>query len=116
MHQHGWSHCMVQCLQGNVISFLIQDIKIYESFFPICSGVACGIYTTNSAEVCEHILKDSGSRIIVVENEVLLEKILKCRNNCQIDKIIMYGDEIKNSHNGLVISVSTFLELRLKCA
>ena len=44
--------------------------------FFFLSGVGCGVYTTNSAEVCEHILKDSGARIIVVENQTYLDKIL----------------------------------------
>jgi long-subunit acyl-CoA synthetase (AMP-forming) len=72
------------------------------------SGVACGIYTTNSADACEYILKDSGARIAVVEDEIQLEKFLKCKATCQIDAIIQYTGEVKNSYMGLVQSVCFF--------
>ena len=70
------------------------------------SGVGCGIYTTNSAEACEYILKDCGSQIIVVENKQQLEKIVKCKQDgCTIKKIIQYSGSIENNYDGLVMSV-----------
>ena len=75
--------------------------------FFLFSGVACGIYTTNSAEACEYILQDSSSEIVVVENKEQLAKILKCKEKCKIKRIIQYKGEVADSHNGLVISVSS---------
>ena len=69
-------------------------------------GIGCGIYTTNSAEVCEYILKDSGAQIVIVENEVHLNKFLECRETCPISVIVQYTGKVKESHNGLVKSVS----------
>ena len=36
-----------------------------------------GIYTTNSPEACYFVASDSKANIIVVENKVQLQKILK---------------------------------------
>ena len=70
------------------------------------SGISCGIYTTNSVEQNEIILRDSGSKIVIVENKQQLEKILKCiENNCEIARIIQYQGVPENNYNGLVMSV-----------
>ncbi len=78
------------------------------------SGVSCGIYTTNSVETCEYIIKDSGTRIVVVENQILLEKILKCKETCDIDVIIQYSGDVKDSYNGLVKTVGSVKKLKTK--
>ena len=70
------------------------------------SGIGCGIYTTNSVESCEHVLLDSGARIVIVENQLQLDKMLKCTKTCRIDAIIQYIGEVENNYNGLVKSVS----------
>jgi long-chain-fatty-acid--CoA ligase ACSBG len=69
------------------------------------SGVGCGIYTTNTSEACEYILKDSKSQIVVVENQQQLDKILKCKDKLPLKKIIQYSGTVENNHGGLVISV-----------
>lgn len=81
-------------------------LQLFYNNFLNYSGVACGIYTTNSAEACEFILKDSGSEIVVVENKDQLEKILKCKDKCNLKSIIQYKGEVENNHNGLVMTVS----------
>uniref|UniRef100_T1IW95 long-chain-fatty-acid--CoA ligase n=1 Tax=Strigamia maritima TaxID=126957 RepID=T1IW95_STRMM len=43
-------------------------------------GFSAGVYTTNSAEACYHVLNDCEANIVVVENDVQLEKILKIRD------------------------------------
>ena len=43
----------------------------------MAGGVAAGIYTTNSAECCKYILAHSGAQFCVVENRVMLDKILQ---------------------------------------
>ena len=65
------------------------------------------MYTTNSAEQNEIILRDSNSRVIVVENKQQLEKIIKCKeNNCDVKRIIQYNGIPENNYDGLVMSVS----------
>uniref|UniRef100_T1IJB7 long-chain-fatty-acid--CoA ligase n=1 Tax=Strigamia maritima TaxID=126957 RepID=T1IJB7_STRMM len=43
-------------------------------------GFTAGIYTTNSADACYHVLNDCEANIAVVENELQLDKILKIRD------------------------------------
>ena len=65
-----------------------------------------GIYTTNTPEACEHVINDSMSQIVVVENNDQLKKILKIKDNCKyLKSIVQYTGEVQDSHNGLVISV-----------
>ncbi len=80
----------------------------------IYSGISCGIYTTNSADACEHILRNCGARIVVVENQIHLDKILKCLQTCRIDKIVQYTGTVQNSHNGLIFTVSVLMFLIIK--
>ncbi len=68
-------------------------------------GVACGVYTTNSAESCEYILNDSKSKIVVVENKQQLDKILKYKDRLDLIKIVQYNGTVENDHKGLVIEV-----------
>jgi long-chain-fatty-acid--CoA ligase ACSBG len=74
-------------------------------------GIGCGIYTTNSAEACEYVLTDSKSRIVVVENKIQLDKILKSKDRTNLIKIIQYTGTVENNHDGLVIDWNSFLEI-----
>ncbi|XP_031573621.1 long-chain-fatty-acid--CoA ligase ACSBG2-like [Actinia tenebrosa] len=56
----------------NAPEWLISDLGA------ICAGgLAVGIYTTNSPEACHFVASDSKCNIIVVENKIQLDKILK---------------------------------------
>lgn len=74
-------------------------------------GVGCGIYTTNSVEQIEYILKDCRARIVVVENAALLKKVLECAKNVEVSKIIQYSGEVENTH---VLSVIFYKKLFVK--
>uniref|UniRef100_T1IGS3 long-chain-fatty-acid--CoA ligase n=1 Tax=Strigamia maritima TaxID=126957 RepID=T1IGS3_STRMM len=55
-------------------------------------GLPTGIYSTNSADACFHILSDSAANIAVVENETQLEKILSIRSMLpNLKTIIQYS-------------------------
>ena len=41
------------------------------------SGIACGMYATNTPETCQFIAEDSKMTIAVVEDQVQLDKFLK---------------------------------------
>jgi long-chain-fatty-acid--CoA ligase ACSBG len=76
--------------------------------------VGSGIYTTNTPEACEHVINDSLSQIVVVENNDQLKKILKIKDNCKyLKSIVQYTGEVQDSHNGLVISVGILFLLFL---
>ncbi|CAF0978778.1 unnamed protein product [Brachionus calyciflorus] len=70
-------------------------------------GVACGIYTTISAEQIEYILRDSGSKIIIVENKQLLDKVINYKDQLGLKKIIQYSGTIENNHGGFVMASGT---------
>ena len=62
-----------------------------------CSGFAAGIYTTNSAEACEYVVSNCKANIVVVENDVQMQKILKVKANLpHLKAIIQYTGEIKD--------------------
>ncbi|RNA00070.1 long-chain-fatty-acid-- ligase ACSBG2 [Brachionus plicatilis] len=73
----------------------------------IAGGVGCGIYTTNSVEQIEFILKDCKAKIVVVENAALLKKVVNCSKSLEISKIIQYSGEVENTH---VLSWNEFME------
>lgn len=66
------------------------------------SGLATGIYTTNSAEACQYVAHNARCNVIVVENDHQLQKILSVRNKLPYLKaIIQYRGKPKNSHAGV---------------
>ena len=70
----------------------------------LAGGVSVGIYTTNSAEMCQFIISDSNSRIIIVENNEQLYKILSIVDKTKLEAIIVYNDTI----NEEILSKSNF--------
>jgi long-chain-fatty-acid--CoA ligase ACSBG len=79
----------------------------------MAGGVGCGMYATNSAEACAFQLKDSGAKIVVVENKKQLDKIVETRAETGVQKVIVYSEEVKEEdrHDGLVISWKEFINL-----
>ena len=54
-------------------------------------GFATGIYTTNSPEACRYVLENAKCQIVVVENDVQLQKILQVKDQLpEIRSIIQY--------------------------
>ncbi|XP_018376144.1 PREDICTED: long-chain-fatty-acid--CoA ligase ACSBG2-like isoform X2 [Trachymyrmex cornetzi] len=56
------------------------------------SGLATGIYTTNSPEACQYCAEYSRANIIVVEDEKQLQKILQIKHNLPYLKAIIQYD------------------------
>lgn len=68
------------------------------------SGFAAGIYTTNSPDACLHCLTTSNANIVVVENEMQLQKILQVKDKAPLLKaVIQYTG---NPSDSSVLSVS----------
>lgn len=55
------------------------SLFFFSIFFPLsyCSGLAVGIYTTNSPEACHYVAENCSANILVVENHTQLQKILQ---------------------------------------
>lgn len=66
--------------------------KINDLLFCSFSGLATGIYTTNSPEACQYCAEHSKANIIVVEDRKQLEKILQIKKNLpNLKAIIQYS-------------------------
>ena len=55
-------------------------------------GLATGIYPTNGTEACKYILEQSNCSILVVEDQVQLDKVLQLRGELpNLKKIVQYS-------------------------
>lgn len=77
--------------------------------FPLYRGFAVGIYATNSAEACLYNLESSSANIVVVENDVQLQKILKIKDRASTLKAIIQYSGTPNDPS--VYSVRSILKL-----
>ncbi len=71
-----------------------------------------GIYTTSSASQVAYILKDSRSRIVFVENEEQLDKILTVRDACpNLRHAVVFETEgLRGFSDPMVMTCAEFLE------
>jgi len=61
----------------------------------LAGGFAAGIYTTNEAPACEFIIEHSSARVVVVDGQKQLDKILSIRSRLpKLKAIVMYRDEM----------------------
>ncbi|XP_074650379.1 long-chain-fatty-acid--CoA ligase ACSBG2-like isoform X2 [Tubulanus polymorphus] len=59
-------------------------------------GLAVGIYTTNSPEACHYVADNCAANIIVVENNVQLQKILQVKDKLpHLKAIVQYKGELE---------------------
>ncbi|XP_074059870.1 long-chain-fatty-acid--CoA ligase ACSBG2-like isoform X2 [Macrotis lagotis] len=83
----------VGILGFNSAEWLIADIGAI-----FAGGLAVGIYTTNSPEACEYVINHSKINILVVENNMQLQKILQVKEKLSYLKaIIQYRGVIKEN-------------------
>lgn len=83
----------VVCIIGfNSPEWFISDLAaIYAG------GVAAGIYTTNSPEACLYCISHSKAKIVVVEDDVQLTKIMQIRKKApDLKAIIQYTNPVKS--------------------
>jgi len=78
--------------RGGVVSILSENRPewLYADFGARCMGmIGNGIYPTSAPEQVAYILNDSGSRVVIVENEEQLSKVLAVRDRCpQLQTIV----------------------------
>ena len=101
---------------GDVVSVLSEDRPEW-AFIDIgaqCIGViGNGVYPTSAPEQLEYILADSGSRLLVVENDEQLDKALAVRGRCaRLEKIVVLDRKgLRRFSDPQVIDFEAFLEL-----
>jgi len=67
----------------------------------LAGGFAAGIYTTNEPEACKYIIEHSSARVVVVDGQKQLDKILEIRSQLpKLKAIVMYRDETFSDPQG----------------
>jgi long-chain acyl-CoA synthetase len=80
-------------LSNTVREWLYGDLAILSA-----GGICSGIYPTDAASQVEFLLQDSGSRIVLVEDEEQLDKVLQVRERLPLLQRIVVFD-MKGLHN-----------------
>lgn len=83
--------------RGDVISVLSENVPewLYTDMGVMgMGGITNGVYTTDSARQLEYLIRDSATRVLMVENEEQLDKILEVRANCPtLRKVVVFDME-----------------------
>ncbi len=83
--------------RGQVVCVLAENRPewLYVDMGAQCMGiVGNGVYPTSSAGQLQHILMDSGSRMLFVENQEQLDKAMEIRAQCpQLQRIVVMDRE-----------------------
>lgn len=83
--------------RGQVVCVLAENRPewLYVDMGAQCMGlIGNGVYPTSSASQLQHILVDSGTRILFVENQEQLDKAMEVRSQCpQLQRIVVMDRE-----------------------
>ncbi len=71
-------------------------------------GFAVGIYTTNLPDACLHCMKSSNVSIVVVENDMQLQKILQVKDQIPDLKAIIQYSETPTDPSVLTVSLNRY--------
>jgi len=78
---------------GETIAILADNHPewLYVDWGARCMGIiTVGIYPTATPQYCQSVLNDSGAKVVVVENDVQLDKIVRVREACPgLNKIVI---------------------------
>ncbi len=101
---------------GDVASILANAVPewVYADMGILCAGgVSSGIYPTDSAAQVEYLINDSRTRVVFVEDEEQLDKILTCRSRCPtLEKIVVFDMEgLSGFSDPMVLSLAEFMAL-----
>ncbi|MBI2246802.1 MAG: AMP-binding protein [Armatimonadetes bacterium] len=98
----------VAVIGENRPEWLYSDLGIQAA-----GGATTGIYATNSAEQVHYILDHSGARVVIVEGEEQLDKLLEVRNTLpRLERIIVIDPEgLRSFSDPMVMMFGEFLAL-----
>ena len=97
------------CIIGdNCPEWLYADLGILGA-----GGVSVGIYTTNSARQVEYVMADCGARIIFVEDEEQLDKVLAVRERLPaLHRIVVFDTKgLRGFSDPMVTGFADFQDL-----
>jgi long-chain acyl-CoA synthetase len=84
-------------LAQTCLDWILSDIGIL-----LAGGVTVPIYPSNTAEQCEYIVRDSGAKVVILEDPVQLEKLMARRDHLLTVTafVQMTGDVAKTATGG----------------
>ena len=99
---------------GDVISVLSENRPewMFCDLAAICIGaIGNGIYTTSAPAQVAYVLQDSRTRVVVVEDEEQLDKVLEVRDDCpDLTKIVVIDSEGLHAFaDTMVVTFAAFL-------
>src|SRR6201997_567693 len=101
---------------GDVASIMSNAVPewVHADMGILCAGgVSSGIYPTDSAAQVEYLVNDSRTRIIFVEDEEQLDKVLTCRSRCPtLERIVIFDMEgLSGFSDPMAMSLAEFMAL-----
>jgi long-chain acyl-CoA synthetase len=95
-------------LANTVVDWVLADLAILS-----CGGVSNGIYPTDAPAQVEYLLLDSRSRVVFVEDDEQLDKVLAVRERLPLlTRIVVFDTEgLRDFSDGGVISLAALREL-----
>lgn len=108
-------HLGVQPFEGVAI-FGFNSIEWFSADVGACiaAAIPAGIYTTNKASVVSYILNHSNCRLIFVDGDITLKKVLSIRSECpNLIKIIIWGKYDSNDYpddSDIILTWQQFLD------
>ncbi|WP_416900324.1 MAG: AMP-dependent synthetase/ligase [Minwuia sp.] len=107
--------------KGDVVCVLSNTLPewMYADMGVQCIGAVCaGIYPTDAAAQVEYLVNDSKCRVIFVEDEEQLDKVLSIRGNCPtLEKIVIFDMEgLEKFDDQMAESYESFRDRGLQAA
>src|SRR3954467_3799472 len=101
---------------GDVASIMANAVPewVYADMGILCAGgVSSGIYPTDSAAQVEYLINDSSTKVVFVEDEEQLDKVLVCRARCPtLRNIVVFDMEgLSGFVDPMVMSLAEFKAL-----
>jgi len=101
---------------GDVASIAANAVPewVFADMAILCAGgVSSGIYPTDSASQVEYLVNDSRTRVIFVEDEEQLDKVLTCRSRCPtLERIVIFDMEgLSGFSDPMAMSLAEFTAL-----
>ena len=99
---------------GDVASIMANPTPawVFADIGVLCAGgVSSGIYPTDSAAQVEYLINDSRTKVVFVEDEEQLDKVLTCRSRCPtLEKIIVFDMEgLTGFSDAMTMSLDEFM-------
>ena len=101
---------------GEVVAILAESVPewLFADMGAICAGcVSVGIYPTSSRDQVRYIVNDSGARVVFVEDEEQLDKVLERRGEMPaLLRIVVFDmDGLHNFSDPMVIGLADLVGL-----